>query len=366
MLAGGGVDTSAPAECDRNEVFCIDVNGSALSNERDPDLEPGGPLTIIVIGDSSSAPTGELTLKADAPIGLSTDRCFETADAGGKGTGHEGDAGGEALDPFMTVGLTADDASAPREQLDAGKPSNNHLLSLHIDQVPSAAFTVHYTATTTCEKDASTRVDRPLTFSVGQSGYHLDPSFMFPLVFGGQRQVNLVPLPNTQDHTIEASQSLLPTPITLALQVFPMGIPGGHFATIVNHAALQCSGSFWDATTRRCSPWWTVYNLLRPLGLLVGTDIAPNQLDQYYLGGTYQPVRGFSFSAGAAFVKGEFIPPNYAAGMLAPTNGTTFTPDTRYMMRPYIGVAISPELLGLLVNLLTSVQKVGAPAAGTP
>lgn len=58
----------------------------------------------------------------------------------------------------------------------------------------------------------------------------------------------------------------------------------------------------------------------------------------------FEPVSGLSLNAGAAFVKGEFVPEGYAAGMVVPQD-ETFTPDRRYMTRFYFGATLTLDIV---------------------
>lgn len=71
-------------------------------------------------------------------------------------------------------------------------------------------------------------------------------------------------------------------------------------------------------------------------GIQIGTDFDfTRSVDQkdYYAGIAWEPIAGFGIAAGAALVRGEFIP--VGAG----------PPDLSYIVRPYVGVFLTPDFV---------------------
>jgi hypothetical protein len=84
--------------------------------------------------------------------------------------------------------------------------------------------------------------------------------------------------------------------------------------------------------------------------------------DRFYGGLVLEPVSGFSLSLGVAAVKGEFVPQNYAAGMVVPS-GETFTPDTKYTPRPYFGLTLTNEVLTTITGAARAIRGTANGAA---
>jgi hypothetical protein len=58
-------------------------------------------------------------------------------------------------------------------------------------------------------------------------------------------------------------------------------------------------------------------------------------------------VSGLAIAAGGAFLKGDFLGPGLAQGMLLPS-ASEFSVNSNYMLRPYFGVAITSDIFQTL------------------
>jgi hypothetical protein len=226
------------------------------------------------------------------------------------------------------------------------------LVQIHIARMPDVpSFDIHFTRSESCGLASTANVTRTLTFGVGTAGYHFEAGLLFPIVFQGLRTVSAIPFPNTNDSTIQTSTSLQAVPVAIALHYFPWGILGGKQASTWT-IDLECKGKL------SCLIRYPYYWFVTPLGLEAGATIGTNPFQEYFLGVAYGPVRGGTISAGMAFVQGQYIPKSYQEGMLIPTNGNHFTPDTKYMIRPYIGLTLSPEIIGTVLSVLGAAKKI--------
>lgn len=82
-------------------------------------------------------------------------------------------------------------------------------------------------------------------------------------------------------------------------------------------------------------------------GIQIGTDFDfTRSVDQkdYYAGVAWEPIAGFGIAAGAALVRGEFIPAG--AG----------PPDLSYIVRPYIGVFLTPDFVSSARAAVTALE----------
>jgi hypothetical protein len=326
----GGSDGMWPKECTdphlNKYIYCVDENGITDPNTLAPDtpqagvLQPGFPLTIDVVLQNK-IPGGSIRLEATGV-------------------------------PDATVCLDSD----------AGGPSPNQIgarvAQLHIAALPdTGTFSVSFTRTASCGTN-NVLVSRTIPFNLGMQGYHFESGLLFPIVFGGIRRVGTPYVLNTFDRTLTTSESIQAVPVSIALHYFPWGIEGGPQTS----AYIRDFCEFQNKVTPSCVLRDLYSWFIRPLALEAGTTISVNPFQEYFLGAAYGPVRGGTLSVGLAFVQGQFIPKNYAEGMLLPSNGTAFVPDTLYMIRPYIGLTFSPEILSTVIDALNAAKKI-APAA---
>jgi hypothetical protein len=353
LVAPGGFAAppveSLPPACDLNQVFCVDENGIPLRNESRPSLKVGDPLTVAIV-PMVALTDGALHLEADGVSPAST-RCLKPDPAKGQ------------------------PAPEPREIA----------LMIHFDATTVGTVVVRYTRYPTCDTTTAV-VTRPLTFAVGPGGYHIEAGILFPVVFRGNRKVETPYYANTSDSTLEVVQSTQAVPVALAFHYFPFGMDGGTDVTVFQ--TESCSDPDRDAKnvsddkpkkndfeiwpkpqTRIDVPCWAKDIgrwVFKPLAFEAGTTLVVNPFQQFFVGGGWGPIKGTTFSVGASFVQGQFLPPTYQQGMLMSTNPKTpFVADTRYMVRPYIGLTLSPDILGTLIEALNAAKKIAPVSPST-
>jgi hypothetical protein len=84
-------------------------------------------------------------------------------------------------------------------------------------------------------------------------------------------------------------------------------------------------------------------------GIQAGTGLAftNRPFGEFYLGGLLTPISGLSFSIGAALINEQVLRTGEVTGMLL-RPGATYTPDTRYMLWPYVGFSATLDFLDVL------------------
>ena len=162
--------------------------------------------------------------------------------------------------------------------------------------------------------------------------YYLEVGLLMPVVFGGSRTVTPTLVPGTGgQQRLTVSNDTVVSP-ALALNVFPGGRRNGRVSAFGPYRA----------------------------GDLVGFQFAldldlKHAFDRFYLGLVLEPIAGFSVNPGMAMVKGQFLPDGHAAGMLVPS-GETFTPHSKYMPRPYLGLTITNEILTTITGAARAIR----------
>jgi hypothetical protein len=289
-----------------------------------PDVVPGQHLSILVIGDPTTVAGDDVTITVD---GLS--------------------AKAEVQVP---------PTPAPGQDLVASLSFTPPTGTQYASQFPA-----HYKATTSAKAlDKS----NDLTFNVGSSGYHFSAGILLPIVFNGSRTVTSVRLPNTTQSTLQVQQGMQAVPVALAFEYFPWGIQGGpsQASSFTTPDPDSCTKSSRAYAPVECPFAWFYKRVIQTIGVEAATTIGANPFQEYFIGGSIEPVRGASLNVGAAFVQGQFLPPNYTSGVLAPTANAPYSVYTQYMVQPYIGLTLSPEVLAFVVDALKTAQTL-APVA---
>ena len=185
--------------------------------------------------------------------------------------------------------------------------------------------------------------------------FHFEAALLLPFVFGGDRTISRTPLVGTNEQTLHTVQDLQVS-VSLALHYFPFGIYGN------GPWAEEPRGGLCHSThPARLLPLACRY-LLNPIGVELGGRV---DLASWQIGLAFEPVRGAALSMGVSALKGDFYRPGFREGMLF--SGQDSLPvDRRYMFRPYLGVSISPEILGLLIDVFGKVQKLAPPTQSSP
>jgi hypothetical protein len=327
LVLGAGAPGCVPAStlpppCDRRTVFCVNARGIPLNGEHNPHVTAGEGLTVAVY---------------DAPSTVK-DRIVK-------------------LDSTGVQSVTQDFSNL----LPVAGPGGATVLSeMHVDQLkPSTDLTVNLSVSDTAVK-TNMIVQRPITFSVGNAGYIFEPTFMFPTIVQGARTVGVTAFPNGVGGVVHSSRSTLGAldNFSLGINIYPLG---GYPPSGCSRA--DSDTTLWEVLSNFvpfvCYPKY----LLRPLALQAGVSISNNAFKEYFLGFGYSVVRGVVVSVGGAFVPGQFLGPTTFEGQIVPAN-TQLDIETKWMVRPYISVAFSPEILQAALDVLNQAKALGAVHGG--
>jgi hypothetical protein len=172
---------------------------------------------------------------------------------------------------------------------------------------------------------ASPSVDQHLSTWIDSGTYHLEASVLVPFVFRGKRVATLTPTPGGNQFLIGLDEDWH---ITAAVMVdlFPFGRQKGQVS------------SFEHCRSGSCVENW--------LGLQFGTGLS-SIFQEWYLGLLFEPVSGVAIGAGGALLKGDFLGPGLAEGMLLPSPAQ-FSVNSDYMIRPYFGIALTSDIFQTL------------------
>lgn len=182
------------------------------------------------------------------------------------------------------------------------------------------------------EKAVSERYEVP----VAHGKYYVDIGVLIPIVPDGRREIVQTLIPGTGGERRLSVREDWQVEAAVALNVFPCGRRRALWS-----AFQQISGD-------------TLCDLF---GLQVGVDLDfKNAFQRIYAGVTLEPVAGLGAGFGVAIVRGQFLPPGYADGMVIP-RGETFTPQTEYMVRPYIGITLSTDILTSLSTTGSAIKS---------
>lgn len=334
--AGGAFESF---HCRDELVFCIDPRGNPLidrtvgmvrKGEQREDLvpqpEPGDIVYIRVVGKASEVAGNAISLSTDATI-----------------------------DPAARTFKGAGDGGAP-PPTDGGVDDDVVLVEIIAVMQDTSALRVHYKVTDGTDAQRVV-LERSYTLPVQRSiSFHFEAALFVPIVSRGSRQIHAVPIPGSNSQVAHVSED---TQIAfgLAFNYFPFGISGSgpwtQDACPDDHCPLKQAKKL----------------ILEPLGMQAGAtlDFTKNTLQEWFIGLAFEPIRGGSLSAGFSFVQGTFFVPGFSEGMLLP-NGTlpVGSTETKYMVRPYFGLTVSPEIAQTLLNVLAQVKSVGKGQGASP
>jgi hypothetical protein len=343
-----------------SRMFCIDFNGTAIPGEIDPRVGPHDSLTIVVVGKSAEHDNvlGK-TLRLEAATGsLPSWHYFPMQDAG---TPMLREAGTVASPPATDAGSADDgtsDAGAPEVSAsskgDDEEAPLEKLLDLHINDIPDiASLTITYRMMQGRELGTGVLVERPLNFAIGKNGYYLEPTLVFPTIFGGDRTIGTRAQANGQLSTLHAHVGDLGAleNVSIGFNIYPFGYPG-----------TKCP--YGNSTWSNLIPFVCHPKLvLRPITLQAGTSITRNAFKEYFFGAGYTIVRGVAVTGGVAFVRGDFFGPTIFEGQTVPANYQVSDAviERKLMMRPYFAVSINADVLQIGVDFLNLTRNIGHP-----
>lgn len=321
--------------CDKTSMVCLRPDGSLLPDEKLPQvLRPGDKLSVAVVGCEklregvtfaiSITEAGHADRLFRVPLTEST-----TADAVVAKAGVETDIpaaricqSAEDIKPLGTdevtlssksnvdrvdVALTPDDAKAKYEDLVYGK--------------------------------------RTHSIEVRQGRYFLDVGILVPVTIQGSRNIVASDTPGADQGVLDI-QSKTPRPSpALMLNVFPGGRTSGAFTSFTRTRCNKAKADYFECQRRKHRR-----NAANSLGVQVGLDLDFSDVaDAFYVGGLFEPITGLSFNAGISMREGNFLKPGYQVGQLI-TSDEDRQGDERYMVRPYVGITLSADIIRMLVQ----------------
>jgi hypothetical protein len=359
-------------------IYCVDIFGNPIDDELAPTLQPGEHLLVRVVGDPRSRELGGRTMELqsegmpESPIRVfpessklaidaaasQVDATLSAASAALEAGDATSDAGASAPVPADGGGHAAVDAGQAEATTGAVATGSSGaareyddwaLLAVEV-RVPDGVRTVRVRYKLVASQTRALVSENAYTFNVELGEHYIEAGFMVPFVINGDRKVDDLGVPGTSERRLQIKEDLHVT-FALTVLVFPFGVDAeqGIFSDNV------------DAARREDDLW----RFLSPFGISAGTslDFSSATFREWYLGFAWQPTPGISLGAGAAFLRGEFIPEGFSEGMLIQPG--TAPPETlRYMMRPYFGVTLSPEILESVAGAFSRVDSL-APARRT-
>ncbi len=168
-------------------------------------------------------------------------------------------------------------------------------------------------------------VDTHYSVWIDSGQYHLEASVLVPFVFRGRRVATLTPTAGGGAYQIGIDEDWHVTGAVM-IDLFPAGRQKGQVS------------SFQHCRTSSCIENW--------LGIQVGAGLS-QIFQEWYVGLMFEPVSGIAIGAGAAFLKGDFLGPGLAEGLVLASPGP-FHVNSDYMVRPYFGVAITTDIFQTL------------------
>jgi len=155
-----------------------------------------------------------------------------------------------------------------------------------------------------------------------------------PFVYRGDRTVQAHPVVGSRDLRLAVEEDWHVT-AAVALDYFPAGRQRGQLS------------SFRNCRTRSCIENW--------LGVQAGLGLG-SPFKEWYLGLVFEPVSGFNLAVGAALLKGDFLAPGRAEGMVVPA-GDVDSANSKFMFRPYIGFSITQDVFNALERASSSARQ---------
>jgi len=319
--------------CRGQGVLCLSPGGQALVPERVPErLSPGDAIEVKVVG--CEALNSKVSYSIDITKIASADRLFRQDPTSGAA---EDDKGAEGV-TIERDRLCTDAASiGVLHQSKVKVPSDDALQRLEI------AFTSDVSKAEYPNVEAA---KTSFSVTVEQGRYFVDLGILVPFVIEGRRRVVAEQGPSSGIRTLSIDHDLPKPSPAVMLNVFPGGRRSGIFSSFSERARCQRSReSYFDCsrTNRRRAA-------ANSVGLQVGLDLDfTDPADAFYLGGLFEPVSGLSFNAGISVRKGQFLAPGRFEGQLV-ADDTDLAPQERYMVRPYLGVTLSLDIIRAVIT----------------
>lgn len=292
-------DAARDNHCERELVVCYDAAGELTANDQPPAVvHPGDTVTIVVI---TSNPADQQAIAVTFAEQKNQDRLFSNPPPA-KALLRAGTTSREPVDYFalpFPSNPVADDSTE---------------LTIRFVRAPEAA------------KQRVVRVD------LGYSYYSV--ALLVAATFKGDRRV-LRDLDTISDHAVDPG---------LALNIFPFGRQRGVIGSL-----RKCG----IVSKRRC-----VANML---GLQLATDLdLTSPTDKMYAGFVLEPVAGLAFAGGVSLRKVAVVPAAGALPAVEPMAGAAPS-DSRYVVRGYLGITITLDLLDTISRVGADIRNVKRP-----
>jgi hypothetical protein len=196
-------------------------------------------------------------------------------------------------------------------------------LRTRIDVPPGDLLAIDFTRLERGSRAPS--VEKHYEVIIDNGKYYVEPSLLVPFVYRGNRMVELTPTVSGTELRIGIEQDWHITG-ALMLNVFPFGRQKGQIT------------SFRNCRYRSCIDNW--------LGAQFGASLDPF-FQEWYLGVLFEPISGLGVGFGGALLKGEFLAPGRAEGMLLPSASAAVT-HSDYMVRAYFGLSFTLDIFETL------------------
>jgi hypothetical protein len=168
-------------------------------------------------------------------------------------------------------------------------------------------------------------IEKHYDLLIDNGRYYVEPALLVPFIYHGSRTVQLAPTVSGTELRLDVEQDWRVTAAAM-IDIFPLG------------RQKEQISSFRFCRYRSCIDNW--------LGVQIGTGLDPVFRD-WYFGALFEPVSGVAFAFGAVLLKGDFLIPGRAEGMLIPTADTPVKYED-YMVRAYFGASFTLDLLDTL------------------
>jgi hypothetical protein len=295
------------SHCADDLVICLDRTGELASDERWPHkVRPDDKLTIVVLTpDSDDQGLTSVTVAGRA----SDEQLFPTA-------------------------VDQDTAKLLSQTLKVDAPTVQSYLALTFPSDPvtadDAAILIEFTRTGSSPAATTHSLDVDLGFS------YFSVALMVAVTYMGDRRV-LRDLETVSDHAVDPG---------LALNFFP----GGRQIGVIGYLR-KCHLGTW-AHARRC--------IANNVGLQIGTSLDLTSItDRLYAGIVFEPIAGLALVGGASLRKVDVVPAAGALPGMEASDGTSPT-DQRYVIRGYVGVTITLDLLNTIAQTGAQIKKLSS------
>ena len=312
--------------CDRPLVICYDRDGELFGfqekpyvpstpedikitrDEPPPDVRPGDGVTVIVLTQAADKDKDIISVTFQGR--KSQEIAFEGPSKSGDSAGSADARTGSAPEPF--IGLPFSSEPVPDDVLD---------------------FEITFRRKATPDKDViKLQQQRMIPVYHGYSFYSV--ALIVAATFKGDRHV-LRDLDTTADHAVDPG---------LALNIFPFGRERGRIGYLLTCKAGRIG---------RC--------LADMVGFQLATDLdLRDPTDKLYIGLVFEPVAGLGLAGGVSLRKVAVVPSPGALPATEVMTGAAPT-DTRYVVRGYIAVTMTFDLLDTISSMGTKIRGVKYP-----